>query len=242
MSVPVPARPALEIGSQPYKITSTSAAAPGEVPVKPAVPGEDPTSPSTRRKQTQTVFSGELTRSVERVWLRVFQQAYTVQETAAELGLKRVTCESYLLKAIQSGRSYVWGPHTGVSNEELQKITDAIHDLASQSGGQGGITVDAISRYTEIDDYSRIKLALTHLKQCTELVEENRFQRVVGVRNVGARIRCRRTGGLMVKFGGVKGKRGTGCVVEVNPGFGPGEILRREVPEMESVRAVQSSL
>lgn len=156
-----------------YVMSSQGSSAPGEVPQKPR--SEDNT------KTTTTTTTVELQPSVERVWRRVLQQGYTIEEAAAELNLRPRTAESYVLKAITSGRSYFWGPHLGISNDILQKVSDATQHGESSRGRSESSMSKVLG--CDVSD-SQMRLCLAHLKQCVDFVSERRFKTVVGVENV----------------------------------------------------------
>lgn len=110
-----------------------------------SAPGEAPQNPATKR----VLYTPQaLTPSVERVWFRILQQGYTVSETAADLKIRETTCESYLLKAMTSGKSYTWGPHMEVSDDTLQRVVDATRELdikaKTSDSYTNNLTVDSI--------------------------------------------------------------------------------------------------
>ncbi|CAD7961722.1 unnamed protein product [Amoebophrya sp. A25] len=118
--------------------TRTSGSPPAASPLKSTAQEEE-----TVKSRKPISLHVELTHAMERVWLRVLQQGYTLDEVAKELNLKRITVISYLSRSLISGRHYIWGPHLGVSDLHLARILDALSASASTSSGNRN-TIQAV--------------------------------------------------------------------------------------------------
>jgi len=115
----------------------------------------------------------QLPPAVFRAWHRVLQQGYTLGEACRELQLKPATLESYLTKAMISGKEYIWGPHLGVSDETLQVLVDAL--------GSDGRALPSNQTFLENAglDSTQANLALLHLKRLVDAGSYDEISRAV---------------------------------------------------------------
>eukprot|EP00392_Amoebophrya_sp_AT5.2_P007310 g7324.t1 len=100
-------------------------------------------------------------------------QGYTLGEACRELQLKPATLESYLTKAMISGKEYIWGPHLGVSDETLQVLVDAL--------GSDGRALPSNQTFLENAglDSTQANLALLHLKRLVDAGSYDEISRAV---------------------------------------------------------------
>ncbi|CAD7949150.1 unnamed protein product [Amoebophrya sp. A120] len=119
-----------------------------------------------------------LPNAVHRVWLRVFQQGYTLEEVGSELNLKPQTVQSYVTKALVCGKHYIWGPQMGVSDEELGQLVDYLSSGPIHAQKNINDAADALDL-----DTGKAHIALLHLKRLFDAGSVEDVCRVLPVLN-----------------------------------------------------------
>lgn len=80
------------------------------------------------------------------------------------------TAESYVLQCIIKGRSYVWGPHLGITDEMLNRLVGALEDCPSHFYSA---SLEEVRHRAELS-YHETRLGLMHLKALMQLGVEPR--------------------------------------------------------------------